>query len=162
MRTISCHPTTLPFIFRSIFAPWLMLAMPLTYSDGWACEPTALCIEESPLTGIPRVILFATGSNALGATDRENLERLATVLNKPDFQSVRIKLVGHTDKAGTHAANIRLSHARAQQVMNTLILRGVLYERIEAVGLGESQPRTPHLTGMHQPLNRRVEIFLIP
>ncbi len=61
----------------------------------------------------------------------------ALVLN-PD---VRMQLSSHTDCRGNDRYNLELSQRRAQSAVDYLIAKGILAERLEARGFGESMPQ---------------------
>ncbi|MGI9158503.1 MAG: OmpA family protein, partial [Saprospiraceae bacterium] len=66
------------------------------------------------------------------------LNRLAEVLKQNP--SVRIQLGSHTDCRGNDDYNQELSQRRAQSAVNYLIGRGIVPDRLRAVGYGETQP----------------------
>ena len=76
-------------------------------------------------------------------------------------KDVRIKIIGHTDSVGSDAANQKLSEGRAAAVREDLIKRGILADRIEAEGRGESQPVDTNETEEGRQNNRRVEIEIL-
>jgi outer membrane protein OmpA-like peptidoglycan-associated protein len=55
---------------------------------------------------------------------------------------------------------LNLSQARAETVKKVLLSFGVDGARVQAVGKGESQPRTTNDTVEGRALNRRVEVQL--
>ena len=83
------------------------------------------------------------------------LRRISDVLNQ--YPQTIIEVGGHTDTRGSEAYNLRLSERRAQAVTDELIRNGVLAQRINAVGYGESRP----ISADHA-MNRRVEITIVP
>jgi OmpA-OmpF porin, OOP family len=93
---------------------------------------------------------------------REELAAIAGKLKEADNAS--IKVVGHTDRIGSDAANQLLSQRRAQTVREFLVARGVAASAITAEGRGESEPvkdcedqaRTALIACLAP--NRRVEI----
>jgi len=64
---------------------------------------------------------------------------------------------GHTDSKGSDAYNLKLSKQRAAAVRDYLIESGIVGTRIEATGLGESQPTASNATEEGRAENRRVE-----
>lgn len=106
--------------------------------------------------------------NKSGLTDirpggREKLDRVAAdLMAGGDIDQV--KVVGHTDRIGTDAYNLKLSQARANTVRSFLISKGVPAHRITATGVGKTMPvveckqtEREALIACLQP-NRRVEI----
>ncbi|MCB2109443.1 MAG: OmpA family protein [Rhodobacteraceae bacterium] len=115
------------------------------------------------LTGTGKVVLgdlgFATGSSALEAGDYASLEALAAFLKaNPEAAVV---LVGHTDAVGSLDANIAVSRARAQSVMDRLVSAyGADPRQLSAEGVGYLSPVASNLTAEGRTRNRRVEATL--
>ena len=107
------------------------------------------------LTGLS----FESGSSILASEGADNLAELAAFLNDhPDYQ---IAIVGHTDSSGSLQANIDLSRARAQAVVNALVNDyGVNSSQLEAAGMGYMSPLVSNLTAEGRDKNRRVEAVL--
>jgi outer membrane protein OmpA-like peptidoglycan-associated protein len=76
--------------------------------------------------------------------------------------AVRIKVVGHTDHVGSHAANRTLGMARSLSVRDHLIARGVPARLIEVRTEGEESPIATNETEAGRQLNRRVVIWRVP
>ncbi|HYL31807.1 MAG TPA: OmpA family protein [Stellaceae bacterium] len=72
--------------------------------------------------------------------------------------NMRIMLVGHTDRAGTDAYNMGLSHRRADTVRAQLQREGVTAGRIDERWVGKRQPLVPTPDGVREPRNRVVVI----
>ncbi len=108
---------------------------------------------------------FAKGDlSNLNAKGKNDLEQLSVELRKFD-QLNSVKVIGHTDYLGSDDYNNRLSEQRAQTVRQYLINQGLSASKINAVGMGKTQPvkqcvntgnRTALITCL-QP-NRRVEV----
>lgn len=69
----------------------------------------------------------------------ENLEELLQILK--DNPNITIELSAHTDMVGNDQANMALSENRARSVVDYLIEKGIYWDRLEAKGYGETQPR---------------------
>lgn len=78
-----------------------------------------------------------------------------------DCPQLKMRVTGHTDPSGDEAANIALSRARADAVVNYMVGRGLSVDRLEAVGAGSSQPAVPNSDARSRRLNRRVEFTLL-
>lgn len=86
----------------------------------------------------------------------------SVVLVLKEFDKTLIVVAGHTDSSGSNALNQALSVQRGQSVANYLSSAGILNDRIEAIGFGETQPVANNNTAAGKELNRRVEITLLP
>jgi OOP family OmpA-OmpF porin len=67
------------------------------------------------------------------------LDELADLMIR-DASIGLVKVTGHTDRLGSKASNDQLSQQRAQSVRNYLLAKGIDGARVEAVGVGSSQP----------------------
>lgn len=76
-------------------------------------------------------------------------------------QPVSIRVIGHTDTAGSAAYNIGLSNRMARTVADALVAKGVNAGLISIEGVGEMRPALPTPDGVQEPLNRRVEIQIL-
>jgi len=85
-------------------------------------------------------------------------EAAQTLMANPQ---VRISVEGHTDDMGTEEYNEKLSVRRAEAVFRYLVNRGVVPERMEVVGYGESRPVADNSTESGRAENRRVELNVI-
>lgn len=103
-------------------------------------------------------ILFDVDSDALRAEARSNLQALATSLQ--DYPGTQVLVVGHTDDTGTDAHNQRLSERRAGSARTFLLGAGLPSDRVEARGLGESEPLVPNESAAARQQNRRVEVAI--
>ena len=103
---------------------------------------------------------FATGSSTISPSFQATLDQVAASLVK--YPNSVVDVYGHTDTVGTASSNQALSERRAQAVTNYLISRGVSSARVRWQGFGETQLRVQTGDGVNEPLNRRVEIKVIP
>ena len=76
-------------------------------------------------------------------------------------QEMRVKVTGHTDSRGNDTYNQMLSEKRALAVKSYLEGKGIAADRIEAEGLGETQPIASNQTKEGRAENRRVELEII-
>jgi len=106
-------------------------------------------------------LVFESGSAKLGEGEYASLAALADYLaTRPE---ARVALVGHTDNAGSLAANVALSKDRATAVRKYLIEKlGVTAAQLTAEGAGWLSPRTTNLTPEGREKNRRVEAVMAP
>ena len=100
------------------------------------------------------------GSATISPAFRDLLDNVASSLRQ--YPNSLIDVYGYTDTVGSSAANQRLSDQRAQAVANYLTSQGVASSRIRWMGFGETQLKVQTGDNVAQPLNRRVEIKIIP
>ena len=103
-------------------------------------------------------LFFDVNKAELKQASRDNLTRLATILNK--YPDTNILLEGHTDSDGSEEWNLELSRLRAQSVSNFLAAKQVLEPRFTIMGYGEAQPIASNETRQGKAENRRVEIAI--
>lgn len=73
--------------------------------------------------------------------------------------ALKVYVVGHTDNAGTFDANMKLSQARAQSVVQALSTQhGIDAARLKAVGVGQVAPVQSNDSEAGRAKNRRVEL----
>ncbi|RDV38492.1 hypothetical protein DV096_06645 [Bradymonadaceae bacterium TMQ3] len=105
-------------------------------------------------------IYFETGAATILERSFNVLNQVAAVLlENPQIERVQIE--GHTDDVGDSEFNMELSQARAEEVRNYLLARGIRVERLGAKGFGSERPLVPNTSNRNRSLNRRVE-FKIP
>lgn len=103
---------------------------------------------------------FDTGKAKLKTGSDKTLNELAQVLQ--DNPGLKIQVLGHTDNVGQEADNQQLSQERAQSVVNALSeRRGIDHTRLQALGMGASQPVAPNTSEKDRARNRRVEIVAL-
>lgn len=116
-------------------------------------------------------LLFDLGSDAVKAPAAESLKSLAGIMNTAEARQFDLVVVGHTDDAPirraetrqAHPTNWHLSAHRAISVMNTISQNGVEQERMAVKGYSEFRPVEPNRPNKGgNPVNRRVEIFIVP
>jgi peptidoglycan-associated lipoprotein len=111
-------------------------------SRGWEAGDTRhdtirLMPTDKPIE-IPN-IFFEFGKAALTDNSRAALDSLITIMN--DNPTLVIELRAHTDNRGSDETNYAMSQQRAQAVVDYLIKHAIAEGRMDAVGLGESQPK---------------------
>ncbi len=68
------------------------------------------------------------------------LDEMAQIMR--DNPNITIEMAAHTDRKGSDDYNIKLSHRRAQSVIDYLISVGISSDRLQAQGYGKSRPKT--------------------
>jgi outer membrane protein OmpA-like peptidoglycan-associated protein len=105
---------------------------------------------------ILRGVTFQTGRAMLTPEARDVLRDIASQLvENPEY---RIQVSGHTDNTGSHAANLRLSLARARTVETFLEANGVPPRQLTSKGFGPDVPIASNKTAAGRSQNRRVEL----
>ncbi len=136
--------------------------------DNTNAEPAAIatpdratgCAAQSRSILDASQISFARDRASLNGLSRQTLDALAAALGScPDLM---IAITGHTDAAGSVAANRRLSLARAGAVGDYLRDAGVDAARITTSGAGESEPLVSNTTAEGRARNRRIEFGFTP
>lgn len=109
---------------------------------------------------LPDGVTFDFGKANLKPQFYPALDNVASTL--AEYNQTIVEVSGHTDSVGSDAANQTLSVQRANAVGNYLIGRGLVRERFEIVGFGETRPVASNDTDSGRALNRRVEIRVVP
>lgn len=139
----------------------LVIATPSVNSDSsGSTETTTAAAVEQIASAVPKEeqvnvnVTFDFDSAALRADQKPKLVQLCSALKAADVQKIRI--LGHTDAAGSVEYNERLSRLRAEEVKRFLSSDcGYPEDRMEALGVGERFPFDPE--NPRADVNRRVE-----
>lgn len=129
-------------------------------------EGTALAASAPP-AGAPRaaergpcaqeLVHFALGQATISQRAEVELDKLATCLSRTGGS---VKLVGHCDRRGSGAANLRLGRERADIVARFLQERGLPAARLSVESRGSSEPLCTQDTRDCHARNRRVEALV--
>jgi outer membrane protein OmpA-like peptidoglycan-associated protein len=110
-------------------------------------------------------ILFAFDSTVITGASQKVLRDVAHVIR--DRAHGEVLVIGHTDAIGNTEANLRLSRARAAEIIRWLHRdEGIPVDMLVGRGMGESQPVADNTLpdGRDNPAgrarNRRVEVFV--
>lgn len=103
-------------------------------------------------------ILFKSGAALLADGAEPVLAAMAAAANQCPVTALDV--AGHTDSDGEASANLALSVARAEAVINALINLGVDPSRLYAIGYGESQPVADNGTAAGKAQNRRIVVSI--
>jgi outer membrane protein OmpA-like peptidoglycan-associated protein len=109
---------------------------------------------------MPGDVTFTTGSADLNSRFFEVLDSVALVLQ--EYKSTLVTVAGYTDSTGSAEFNQKLSERRASAVAMYLHGRGVVKERLAAIGYGEQHPVASNGDAEGRAKNRRVEITIDP
>lgn len=131
-------------------------------TEGTGVEVEEVGDQEAILLRMPDGVTFASGSSRVNPGFYNTLNAVAQ--NLIEYPNSLIDVYGFTDTTGSDALNQRLSEQRAQAVADYLVSQGVARSRIATQGYGEQYDylRVKTADGVAEPLNRRVEIKIIP
>jgi len=131
-------------------------------TEGTGVEVEEVGDQEAILLRMPDGVTFASGSAQINPGFYDTLNAVAE--NLVNYPNSLIDVYGFTDTTGSDALNQRLSEQRAQAVADYLATRGVARSRLATQGYGEQYDYLRVKTGdsVNEPLNRRVEIKIIP
>jgi OmpA-OmpF porin, OOP family len=101
-------------------------------------------------------LLFETGSAKLKPESREQLRNVAEIMKA--YPKVKAKIGGYTDNTGDPDSNLKLSQDRATNVMNELVVLGVVSDRLTAEGYGGQHPVADNSTDTGRQQNRRIAL----
>jgi OOP family OmpA-OmpF porin len=101
-------------------------------------------------------VAFAFDSDEITGASMATLDFAAESLR--ECPNVRTAAEGHTDSVGNDAYNQSLSQRRAESVRDYLTSQGVLPDRLQARGYGESRPVADNSSEDGRAQNRRVEL----
>jgi outer membrane protein OmpA-like peptidoglycan-associated protein len=102
-------------------------------------------------------INFDTNKAIVRSDSKPALDEIAKLL-KAD-PALRLKVVGHTDMVGSLDANMSLSQARAEAVVQALVGQyGVAAARLKGHGVGPLAPVSTNDSDEGRAKNRRVEL----
>jgi len=104
-------------------------------------------------------IFFDTDKSELRPESFAELNRLKNMLD--DFPYLRIEISGHTDNQGSAEYNQKLSERRAKSVVDYLIEKNIVIERLAFVGYGLTQPIATNDTPEGRQMNRRTEFKIL-
>ena len=101
---------------------------------------------------------FRTGSAALTDESSTQLDNLVALMNA--YKNMAIRVEGHTDNTGDANANMKLSNQRALAVKKYLMDNAIAAGRVEAKGMGQSQPIASNDTEEGRAQNRRIDVYV--
>ncbi len=102
-------------------------------------------------------IYFDTGKAVVKPESQSALAEIAKLLARD--AALKLNVVGHTDNVGTLEANMTLSQARAEAVVQALTAKhGVVLARLKGYGVGPLAPVASNDSEEGKAKNRRVEL----
>ena len=106
-----------------------------------------------------RNIFFPTAKYDLMPESIVELDKLVALMR--DNPSLKIEIRGHTDNVGKDNDNMILSTSRAKSVVDYLVSKGILLDRLTFKGFGATTPVADNGTEEGRALNRRTEMMII-
>ena len=126
----------------------------LGQSRGLCVGSVKECEAPKP-AGFDMLINFSLDSADLTTQAQDNLAQFAKALKDQRIAAAKFVVEGYTDASGSKSHNQDLSERRAESVTAFLLDNGVSRDRLQAIGMGEKDPRVPNPM---DPQNRRVEM----
>ncbi len=136
------------------------------YKDLCEGTPRTVAIE---LNGCPVIIekeKYILSGKASFASGKEKLSKQAQIFLKSLVQRlgldllIKVNIIAHTDSVGSIIFNKKLSKQRANNIAEYFILQGIPSDKVEAIGMGESEPIASNQTPNGRNKNRRIEILI--
>jgi OOP family OmpA-OmpF porin len=104
------------------------------------------------------VVYFGFDSADLTGSARSVVDQAARYAQRFPDSEVVIKVVGHTDTAGSKTYNLKLGEERAKAVVQVLQDAGVGDTKVTWISKGEEEPAVVTADGVQTPLNRRATL----
>lgn len=114
--------------------------------------------ERGTIVTLSGSVLFPSNKSTLLPTAETRLNEVSDALMNTKERNIRVE--GYTDSRGSDEANLTLSQRRAEAVRSYLVSRGYEPDRIQAHGMGDSQPIAGNDSAEGRANNRRVEIVV--
>ena len=130
--------------------------------EGTGVDVEEVGDQDAIVVRLPDGVTFARGSAEINPGFYDSLNSVGESLIT--YPNSLVDVYGFTDTTGSSELNQRLSDQRAQAVSDYIAARGVSRARLETRGYGESYDylRVKTADGVDEPLNRRVEIKIVP
>lgn len=137
---------------------------PVAAAPALAPAPKAvIAIDQTPRgvqIPLPNTVLFQFGKADLNeGAAAPYLDKIATLLITKSTKQIAVE--GHTDNVGSLPSNQAISLARAKNVSNALLARGVPAARLQAEGFAFQRPVVSNSNEEGRTLNRRVDIIIL-
>lgn len=102
------------------------------------------------------LVFFDFDQSTLGPGAQSVLDAVAAEVSKRSLNSVTV--VGHADRSGSEAYNLKLAQRRANAVRDALVQRGVPANILKVESRGENEPLVETPDNVREPANRRAQI----
>jgi outer membrane protein OmpA-like peptidoglycan-associated protein len=114
--------------------------------------------EPTPRTFQFEKLNFDTAQSSVRAADAAEIDQIAATLQQ--YPNARIRIAGYADARGTEPANVALGKARADNIKEALVGKGIDAGRIDTVSGGENDPVDTNATASGRFENRRTELVV--
>ena len=115
------------------------------------------CRDRTSMILASNKITFLVGEARLDARARGIINDLSAIaIGCLENSGFHLEIGGHTDSRGAADMNQRLSEARAEAVLTSLVARGVSRDAMVATGYGEHNPIADNTTAEGRAANRRI------
>ena len=141
--------------YRTIFAATLGFAATACLGSALA-DPAPSTAPSAAKTPDALDLYFDNGSAAIRPEDLKLLDRASRLY--AEGKPIVMIVSGSADQVGAPGPNLKLSQARADNVVRGLVERGIPVERFEILAKGVTDLPVPTATNTVEPRNRRVEI----
>lgn len=106
----------------------------------------------------PGPVNFESDSTRMVQGSEQYLRRLAHVLADNRHLFDRVEVVGHADQRGPDGYNDKLSHRRAETILNSLVSAGLSKSQVYSTGKGKRDLLSRSMEPTALARNRRVEL----
>ena len=108
------------------------------------------------LNEIAKDFKFQTGKVSLNSKTLIKLDAVVAALNK--YPNINLEIVGNTDNTGSKRINQPLSEKRAKVVSTYLVKKGIPAERLNNIGVADTNPVDTNKTSKGRASNRRTDM----
>jgi outer membrane protein OmpA-like peptidoglycan-associated protein len=106
------------------------------------------------------LIFFDLDDSRIRDSEIDKMDSIITYLY--NHKRSKVLLTGHADQLGTDRYNLELSSKRVEEVKTYFEKKGIPSRIMKTRFVGESQPLESHPRGEKSPINRRVEVLIVP
>ncbi|MFT5356195.1 MAG: OOP family OmpA-OmpF porin [Polyangiales bacterium] len=129
------------------------------FEDEDGCPDRGILYEGEGGFVLLEKVQFETDSAEILPSSRHILDAItAALVGHQEIQ--RVEIQGHADERGNDEYNLRLTRDRAAAVLEALVQRGVLRDRLQSAGYGELCPLESGHDRHAWEINRRVELTI--
>ena len=113
---------------------------------------------------IEEKLYYPVGDYRLSISCKKQLDSIAKILK--NFPELKLEVIAHTDSRGSDVFNEQLSQRRANAAISYLIQKGIMKNRLTAIGKGENTLLNAckddvTCTEEEHAINRRTEFFIV-